>query len=290
MEDMKIFLQRYTYRAMLLFMLIYLLTACSSTRLMYTFVDKFIENEITYFLDLNEKEVALLNKEVSKMVAWHRKSMLPRYASYLNDIADKLEDNRYDANYITKILVGGRSLVEETVIGLIPYASKFLIRHQTIEAIEFMKKRMTTRQHERLTELSKAEDIQYEDRLERLTSNFERFFGELNDAQVVLLEGYVRYTLGDSKTRLHNRTLRQKAFINFLKIQPTEAELTTYLNNLLLRGHVITNPEYKDFSEAWLDRFKSLLVNMFQISSTEQRDTIISKLRAYAEDFKTVSE
>ena len=80
------------------------------------------------------------------------------------------------------------------------------------------------------------------------------------------------------------------SFINFLKIQPTEAELTTYLNNLLLRGHVIINPEYKDFSDAWLDRFKSLLVNMFQISSTEQRDTIISKLRAYAEDFKTVSE
>ncbi len=271
-------------------MLISLLTACSSTRLIYTFVDKFIEDEIAYFLNLNEEEEALLDKELSKMIAWHRKSMLPRYAAYLNDIADNLEDGRYNTSYITNVLEDGRSLIEETVIGLTPYASKFLIRHQNIEAIEFMKKRMATRQQERLTELSEAEDNLYEDRLDRLTSNFERFFSDLNDAQVLLLEGYALATLGDSRIRLNNRTLRQKAFINFLMTQPTETELTTYLNNLLLRGHIITNPDYKNFSETWLELFKSLLVKMLAISSTAQRETIISKLRAYAEDFKTVSE
>ena len=116
-------------------MLISLLTACSSTRLIYTFVDKFIEDEIAYFLNLNEEEEALLDKELSKMIAWHRKSMLPRYAAYLNDIADNLEDGRYNTSYITNVLEDGRSLIEETVIGLTPYASKFLIRHQNIEAI-----------------------------------------------------------------------------------------------------------------------------------------------------------
>ena len=117
--------------------------------------------------------------------------------------------------------------------GLTPYASKFLIRYQTTEAIELMKERMLMRQQERLLELSKPEDILYENRLKRLTLNFERFFGDLTNAQISLLEIHARETLSDSRTRLHNRTLRQKVFIRYLRTYPNEAELTAYINKLL---------------------------------------------------------
>ena len=148
---------------------------------------------------------------------------------------------------------------------------------------------MLSRRQERIIELSKSEDILYEERLERLESNFERFFGNLTNSQVMLLQEHSRQTLNESRIRLHNRTLRQKVFIRFLRTQPTEAELTTYLNTLLLNGHIITNPSYQTFSELSLKRFHSLLVNLLAISSTMQRETIINKLRGYAEDFKAVS-
>ena len=148
---------------------------------------------------------------------------------------------------------------------------------------------MLSRRQERIMELSKPEDILYEDRLERLMSNFERFFGDLTNSQAMLLQVYSRETLNDSRVRLHNRTLRQKVFIRFLRTQPTEADLNTYLHTLLLNGHMITNPSYQTFSEVFLMRFHSLLVNMLAISSTKQRETIINKLRGYADDFKAVS-
>ena len=129
----------------------------------------------------------------------------------------------------------------------------------------------------------------YEDRLKRLISNFERFFGDLKDSQNKLLEVYARETLNDSRVRLHNRTLRQKVFIRFLKTQPNELELTNYLNKLLLEGHMITNPSYETFSEISVKKFHTLLVNMLAKSSITQRETIITKLINYAEDFKIVS-
>ena len=119
---------------------------------------------------------------------------------------------------------------------------------------------------------------------------FGRFFGDLNDSQLILLEAYARETLYDSITRLDNRTLRQKILIIFLRSQPTEAELTAYLNKLLLRGHLITNPAYEAFSEKSLKRFRQLLVNMLAISSTKQREKIVSKLRDYAEDFESIAK
>ena len=148
---------------------------------------------------------------------------------------------------------------------------------------------MLNRRQERIIDLSKSKDILYEERLNRLTSNFERFFGDLEDSQKKVLEVYASETLNDSRVRLHNRTLRQKVFIKFLKTKPTEVELTNYLNKLLLEGHMITNPSYENFSEISVKKFHNLLVNMLAKSSIIQRETIITKLRNYAEDFKIVS-
>ena len=277
------------YHIAILISFISFLTTCSSTRFIYKFVDEYIKDEITYFLDLNEDEKVLLSQQVSQMVNWHRTSMLPKYANYLNNVANKIESEQYSADNIRKILTNGRFLIEETVSGLVPYASKFLIYHQTAENIKFMENRMLNRRQERITELSKPEDILYEERLERLTTNFERFFGELKDSQKMILESHTHLTLGESRVRLHNRTLRQKVFIRFLRTQPTEVDLTNYLNTLLLKGHTITNSSYQAFSEQSLNRFHTLLVNLLANSSKVQREKIINKLRDYAKDFKAVS-
>ena len=287
---MTIFLSRYIYHSLILMMLIAFLTACSSTRFVYTFLDKFIEDEITFFLDLDEEDNNIMKKQVSEMVDWHRSTMLPSYATYLSDIADKLEAKQYEVTYITKILDNGRSLIEETVTGLTPYASKFLVKYQTVKAIEFMEKKMLIRRQERLDEQSKPKNILLNNRQEKLISNFERFFGDLTDEQIILVKTHARATLNHSKIRLQNRTMRQKAFVNFLRTQPTEPALTSYLNKLLLSGHQITNPTYKDFSESSLNQFRDLLVNMLATSTTIQRKTIIINLRKYADDFIAVSK
>ena len=148
---------------------------------------------------------------------------------------------------------------------------------------------MLNRRQERIIELSKSEDILLKERLERLTSNFERFFGDLKDSQLTILETHARLTLNESRIRLHNRTLRQKVFIRFLRTQPTEVQLSNYLNTLLLKGYVITNPSYQAFSEDSLNRFQFLLVSLLATSNLTQRETIINKLRDYAKDFKTVA-
>ena len=287
---MTIFSKRHVYHSLSLLFFIILVTACSSTRLIYSFTDKFIKDEINYFLYLDEEEKLIMNQQVSEMVNWHRTSMMPSYASYLDDIADTLEVGQYDANKINIIIDEGRTLIEDTIVGLTPYASRFLIRIKNDEAIEFMKNKMLMRQQERIIKLSGAKEIRYEDRLDKLTSNFKRFFGDLTDAQIEILETHSQETLNDSRIRLHNRTLRQKAFVRFLKTQPNEEELNAYLNKLLIRGHEIINPNYQDFTEASLSRFKMLLINMLAISTDKQRNAIIGKLRSYAKEFNTISE
>ena len=277
------------YNAIVLFVLILLLATCSSTRFIYTFVDEFIKDEINYFLDLNDNEKVLLNQSVSEMVTWHRTSMLPKYSEFLYNISEKLENDQYSVVEVNKFLENGRFLIDETVTGITPYVSKFLKQHQTVQNIKFMENSILNRRQKRIIDLSKTKDILYKERIERLISNFERFFGDLKDSQNKLLEVYARETLNDARIRFHNRTLRQKAFIRFLKTQPTELELTNFLNKLLLQGHLITNSSYETFAEISVKKFNKLLVNMLIKSSITQREKIIAKLINYAEDFKIVA-
>ena len=83
--------------------------------------------------------------------------------------------------------------------------------------------------------------------------------------------------------------MRQKVFLEFLRTQPSEKELTNYLNKLLLAGHTIINPSYQTFSEISLDRFTVLLVEILQISSYEQREKLKEKLLSYAAEFNELS-
>ena len=282
------FTQKKSYYPVIFVVFINLLTACSSTQFFYTFVDKFIQDEVEYFIDLNEKDKVLLSQQISEMVSWHRTSMLPRYAIYLDEIAKTLEETYDEKVLVNTTLAKGRLLIEETVLGLTPYASKFLIRHQTPKDIEFIKKKMKKRKEERMEEFLQSNETLYEDRVDRLTSNFKRFFGTLNDEQVIHLKAHAQATLGDAKTRFENRTMRQKIFVKFLQTQPQESELTFYLNKLLLRGHLLTNPSYEAFSEGSLMRFETLLVKMIANSSIDQRKVLIRKLRDYSNDFKNL--
>ena len=100
---MIIVFRRHINNIAILATMIILLANCSSTRFLYTFVDQFIQDEITYFLDLNQEEKVLLGEQVSDMVNWHRISMLPSYATYLIKVADKIEMGQYGFTDINEL-------------------------------------------------------------------------------------------------------------------------------------------------------------------------------------------
>ena len=53
-----------------------------------------------------------------------------------------------------------------------------------------------------MEEFLQSNETLYEDRVDRLTSNFKRFFGTLNDEQVIHLKAHAQATLGDAKNSL----------------------------------------------------------------------------------------
>ena len=113
--------------------------------------------------------------------------------------------------------------------------------------------------------------------------------GDLNEIQNNLINRYAKSTTNDAKRRLDNRNLRQSALLTFLAGKPNEMEIDAFIRQIVLRSHEIDDPNYKGYSEERIDRFTTLLVNIFAASTNDQRRATSEKLRSYAQDFSEIS-
>ena len=265
------------------------LAACSSFKIMYDFADDYIKQEAKFFLKFDEQGEQHLNEQVDKMMEWHNTIMLPRYAAYLRQLANQLDHGLYGATAISKRMKDGRILLQNTVAGVAPYVARILVRQTNIENTEHLRLKIIERSKEQKENLARPIEKRTEDRVERVTKNLTRFMGELNKIQNNLVNRYAKSTINDAKRRLDNRNLRQSALLNFLARKPNEIQIDAFIRQIVLRSHEIVDPDYKGFSEEWIDRFTMFLANIFAASTNDQRLATSEKLKSYAQDLSEIS-
>ena len=265
------------------------LAACSSFKIMYDFADDYIKQEAKFFLKFDEQGEQHLNEQVDKMMEWHNTIMLPRYAAYLRQLANQLDHGLYGATAISKRMKDGRILLQNTVAGVAPYVARILVRQTNIENTEHLRLKIIERSKEQKENLARPIEKRTEDRVERVTKNLTRFMGDLNEIQNNLVNRYAKSTINDAKRRLDNRNLRQSALLTFLERKPNEVEIDLFIRQMVLRSHEIVDPDYKVFSEEWIDRFTIFLANIFAASTNDQRLATSEKLKSYAQDLSEIS-
>src|SRR5690606_28205215 len=64
-----------------------LLSGCSSLKLMYSFADDLVERQVNRYVDLDRDQARLVDRSLDRYFEWHRRNMLPRYASFLREVA-----------------------------------------------------------------------------------------------------------------------------------------------------------------------------------------------------------
>ena len=265
------------------------LAACSSFKIMYDFADDYIKQEAKFFLKFDEQGEQHLNEQVDKMMEWHNTIMLPRYAAYLRQLANQLDHGLYGATAISKRMKDGRILLQNTVAGVAPYVARILVRQTNIENTEHLRLKIIERSKEQKENLARPIEKRTEDRVERVTKNLTRFMGDLNEIQNNLVNRYAKSTINDAKRRLDNRNLRQSALLTFLAGKPNELKIDAFIRQIVLRSHEIVDPDYKGFSEEWIDRFTMFLANIFAASTNDQRLATSEKLKSYAQDLSEIS-
>ena len=272
-----------------LILLMIAVSGCSSLKLFYSFGGDAIQNETEFYLDLNEEEEAAVRRGVEELVSWHRAKMLPLYADFFRKGGEVVDRGALDELRVSSAIQEMRDLLRQTVEGAVPYIASVLVGHTKPPKLNHIRARMAERSTERREKLEVPKLEWLLERTESSVRRFERFFGDLSEAQVAMVRRYFADTVETSKSWQWVREDRRQAFLVFLAGRPDQDQITKFLPRILLHSDEVVGPEYKRLADAWWARFTEWMAEMMGSLDAKQRQHFSTTLRNYADDMIDLS-
>ena len=193
--------------------LVLLLGACSSTTFFYNRLDFIVGWYIDDYVEFNDAQQVVFDRQLDALLAWHRSEELPQYVRLLDDFTAALDSDLADAQLLA--FYGDiEAAVERTQVRINAMALSMadeLTPEQLLGFMDHLDEQQVTREAELLGRDRAAYD---DDISERLEDNLSDFLGRLNsDQRQLVRDGVIQLTRLDEAwldERAHwNQQLRQ---------------------------------------------------------------------------------
>lgn len=268
------------------------LTGCSSLQLAYNYAPGLIAYRMNTYLNLDEKQQALLDQELASFAAWHERT-LPVYTAELNQWANRLsKPEPFSGSEILSIqetierqlqAVGARAATQlgPLLVTLGPQQLKQLQSKFKDSNDEYVS-----------DYLKNAESPgNIKKRHARITKRFEEWLGNLSPEQKNIL-----ITVSDRRAPTISawyteRQLRQQALLNLLQTQrdapsvQAQQALGEYLLSLNRYREPILSAQRDHLRMEWAQATAEVL----NMATSEQKKFLQKKLRGYAQDFAALT-
>ena len=268
------------------------MTACSSLQLAYNYAPGLIAYRANSYLNLDEKQQALLDQELATFAAWHDEN-LPRYTSTLNQWANRL--SKPEPFTGQEVLVIQETIEQQlqalgtrTAFQLAPLLVTF-----GPQQIKQLQSKFKEGNEEYFSDFLKNPESpsNIKKRHARLIKRFEDWLGTLSTQQRNIL-----ITVSDKRAPIINawhteRTLRQHALLELIQTQrdapPAQAQqaFEDYLQSLSRYRESMLSDQRDTLRLEWAQATAEIL----NIANSEQKKYLQKKLRGYAQDFAALT-
>jgi hypothetical protein len=263
------------------------LTACG-TQFAYNRLDWFMHRYVSSQVTLDATQSRQLRAHLDEFFQWHRRHELPRYAAFLERVADATEHPLSRDQ-----LEIGRQEVERFMHASIsqgaPDAARWLRSLRPEQVSEMFANFAEKGRRSREEACERAPDERRADNARRFVENVERWTGRLRNSQRELiatrLAGIPLEDCGEERFAAEERhTFRE--IVDEYRSRPDFAQRITIF---VMRPENRGDAEYRRNFEANRERVLSLLVDINHSLSPEQRDRSVKRLRALAAELREIA-
>ncbi len=268
--------------------LVLLLTAgCSRIKTAYTWLDWVLERQAHQYLDLTREQSDAAEKAIDSYLAWHRSTMLPRYAQLLRVEAASVRAVPIDRAHFDRANTELRALYEQTMGGVIELMADLLV-DQAPEQIEHLDDALAER-HRELVEESQ-EDDRLEETQEDYVDMFEDLVGDLSPGQKAALFDRVGATHGKPGPWLQERARRNAAMLARLRAGAGRDEIAGLLRTWWM-GEVdpATPATYEGYRRQFTNQMETLIFELLASLDPTQREHLARRLDEVASDFEDLA-
>lgn len=260
------------------------LAACSRIDLAYRNLDRLVPWSLGDYLAMNSEQKALLDDRLREHLAWHCKTQLPGYLDWLDRIRGMVADDQVTDQALQQRTGEAREAIGRVAEEITPSATELLrgmSDAQVAEMREAFREDISKRQKKYVdTPLAK----QIARRTERMEKRLTPWFGELTAVQKQRVQAWSE-ALGDQNREwIANRAHWQQQLLLAMN-QRNDASFEPRLATLLQRKESLWTPEYRAAYQHTEQQARSLLVDLVQQSTPQQRRFLQEKLSKVRTDF-----
>ena len=212
-------------------LLLFIITACTTTKFVYDYGDKFVSWQLDSYFELNDEQEDFVEERMKIHLEWHRAEELPRYKRFLTDIQSRGEDGLTMSE-----LDDGFSRFEakqrRTFERLIPDAAFFLTK-LSAEQINTLERILADENEEMLEKVENRHEL-IQERREEFLEEMEDWFGEFDPVQLVQINKWQTEWYTESsepiERRMEYRLKSQTQILALLRSFPDKLTFEKWLS------------------------------------------------------------
>ena len=210
---------------------LFIISACSTTKLAYEYGDKFVSWQLDSYFELNDEQEDWVEERMTIHLEWHRAQELPRYKRFLTDIQNSSEDG-LTMSELDEGFSRFEAKQRRTFERLVPDAALFLTK-LSAEQINNLEREMAEENEEMLEKVKNREESIQEHR-EEFLEEMEDWFGEFDPVQLVQINKWQTEWYTESsesiERRMEYRLKSQAEILALLRTFPDKFTFEKWLN------------------------------------------------------------
>lgn len=274
------------------------LSACSAIKLGYnnsvTFAHTYLSNKV----DFDDKQSALLRTSLEELVQWHRSNELPKLARELQTIQTTLAAGDSVIEPVTTAQVQAlnqtvRTSLRRTANQAAPLIAKNMLGFHPNQMPEIQAALKKSNEKYREERLPSNPEKRLEQSAERMTERLERWLGNLNKQQLVLVDNWAKNRSNNPEIWFQKRVERQQRFMvlanQAANRQIDQTALSQQIAVLLNDWQNPANAAEKREAELRQQATIALIVDVLNVADATQRNNAADRAAGWAEDFQILA-
>jgi hypothetical protein len=263
-----------------------MLSSCG-TQFAYNRLDWLTHHFLSGQVSLDATQSRELRAYLDEFFQWHRQHELPRYAAFLERVADATDEpvNRSQLE-VGRLEV--EALMHASVSQGAPDAARWL-RSLRPEQVEEMFANFAEKgRKSRAKACERDPEERLADNVDRMVENVERWTGRLRDSQRALIAARLAQFPADDCSD-HFADDGRHTFRDVVDEYRSRPDFAQRITVFVMRPEARGDAEYRRTFEANRERFLALLVEINQSLSAEQRARSVKRLRSMAAELRELS-
>ncbi|MCW2267642.1 hypothetical protein D3C77_58170 [compost metagenome] len=277
-------LPKYLRTLLLLVLPALLVLACSRIDLAYRNLDMLVPWSLNDYLNMNRQQKTWLNQRLKQHLAWHCRTQLPGYLTWIDEVRQMVADNQVTDQQLQLRTQEAKQAIAKVADQITPSAAQ-LLRAMDDEQVHEMRQAFAEDISERQAKYVKTPLArQIEQRAERMEKRLTPWLGELSSQQRLRIMTWSQGLGEQNRQWIANRANWQAHFSAAMDQRHTDA-FEPQLVRLLKNRESLWTPEYRQAYQRTEKAARQLLVDLMAQSSEQQRTHLEQKLDQVRKDF-----